>query len=90
METSQPSSIKTQIHKKTRMNDKGCTRGYASEEFNVSKIEREFLSEEQVVGQLNVGVFFFLNKVELLIYRFSWISFWNFKSKPKTLLIQNH
>ena len=71
METSQPSSIKTQIHKKTRMNDKGCTKGYASEEFNVSNIEIELLSEEQVVGKLNVGVLFFLNKVELLIYRFS-------------------
>ena len=83
METSQPSSIKTQIHKKTRMNDKGCTRGYASEEFNVSKIEREFLSEEQVVGQLNVGVFFFLNKEELLIYRFLPSSTKNDKKQPK-------
>ena len=83
METSQPSSIKTQIHKKTIMNDKGCTRGYASEEFNVSKIEKEFLSEEQVVGQLNVGVFFFLNKVELLIYRFLPSSTKNAKKQPK-------
>ena len=41
------------------------------------------LSEEQVVGQLNVGVFFFLNKVELLIYRFLPSSTKNAKKQPK-------
>ena len=67
---SQPSSINAQIKKKVRMNDKGYTKGYASEESMHQRKKIRALNEEQVGRQLITNVLLLINKVELSIYMF--------------------
>lgn len=52
------------------MNDKGCIKGYVSEEFNTPKKERKLLSEEKMVGQLNTDVLLLIHGMQLSIYKF--------------------
>ena len=67
---SQPSSINAQIKKKVRMNDKGCTKGYASEESMHQRKKIRALNEEQVIRQLIACVPLLINEVKFSIYRF--------------------
>lgn len=62
--------MKAQLHKKARMNGKRYTIGYASEELMHQREKKELLSEEQVVGQLDVGVLLLINEMKFSIYRF--------------------
>ena len=70
------------------MNDKRCIRGYASEKFNEPKRERELLSEEQVVGQLNASVLLFIKEVELSIYKFLASGAKTAKKWPRSIELQ--
>ena len=58
-----------QIQLKARMNHKGALENMQME-FNAPRKEGEILMQEQVGKQTNASVLFFINKVELSIYRF--------------------
>lgn len=65
------------------MNKKWCATGYASDKtMNQREKKMRALNEGQVVGQLIADVLFFINKIELSIYKFLVSGTKNNKKRP--------